>query len=455
MRSIGVAVLLAAAASFSAAAGTGSAIAPDKEQRINDLFRVVGGGKSPGAAVAVISNGKILFTAGYGMADVEKAVSNTPQTIFRLASVTKSFTAMAVLQLVEAGKLNLDDPVARYVPDVPNARNIRISHLLTHTAGIPDFIPYEEVKKRGVEFEAGTRINYSNNGYSILGRVIEKVSGQPWDEYLRDHIFKPAGMKHTGYDRTAELPGRAAGYLAAKDGAYTAIAVQDAAGAYAGGGLYSTVEDMALWNIAVCSGKLLPRTVLERAWTPGTLNDGRRTSYGYGWMTSTYRGLREVGHGGDITGYNTYVLLYPDEKFSVIVLSNTGMRPPGPLPPAGDLAHTISEIWLSDKMHAPEALPSVVVPAATLDRYAGRYKLEAPEPVIQAMGTHIVITRDGDHLVAEAGGMKAPLNAASQTMFQATGSPAQITFVPDGTAKCGKLVITLMGLREFVAVRAE
>ena len=143
-----------------------------------------------------------------------------------------------------------------------------------------------------------SRINYSNNGYQLLGRVVEKVSGQPWDEYVRDHIFKPLGMKDSGLDRTQELAGRATGYLAGDDGAYTAIAVQDAAGANSAGGLYSTLEDMIRWEQGLSSGKLLREETLQRASLPGKLKDGRTTAYGLGWMTSTYRGLREVGHGG-------------------------------------------------------------------------------------------------------------------------------------------------------------
>jgi D-alanyl-D-alanine carboxypeptidase len=427
----------------------------DADKKVGELFRPVAGGKLPGAAVAVVYHGQIVFMKAYGMADVARGIANSPGTIFRLASVTKTFTAVAVLQLVEGGKLKLDDPLSKFVPDFPNAGKIRISHLLSHTAGVPDFIPYDEVKKRPLEFEPGSRINYSNNGYYLLGRVIEKVSGQPWDEYLRDHIFLPLGMKHSGYDRTVELAGRATGYLAAADGTYQPIAPQDALGAYAGGGLYSTVEDMALWAGGLASGKLLPAGTLERASTPGLLSDGRRTAYGFGWMTATYRGLREVGHGGDITGFNTYFARYPDEKLTVIVLSNVGMRPPGPLPIAADLVHRIAEVWLEDRMQKADTQPDVKVDTARLESYTGRYRVDAPEVIIQNTGTHIVVTRQGDHLVAEANGLKMPLLAKSDTVFQALGSPAELTFVRDGSAKCPKIVITLMGLREFPALRVE
>jgi D-alanyl-D-alanine carboxypeptidase len=440
---------------FLAALSLCAAASPDVETKVDEFFRPVAGGKSPGAAVAVVRDGQVVFLKAYGMADVARAIPNSPGTIFRLASVTKTFTSVAVLQLVESGKLKLDDPLSKYLPDFPGAARIRISHLLSHTAGIPDFIPYEEVKKRPLEFEPGSRINYSSNGYYVLGRVIEMVSGHPWDEYLRDHIFLPLGMKHSGYDRTKELAGRATGYLAGADGSYQPIAAQDALGAYAGGGLYSTVEDMVLWARGLSSGKLLREETLERASTPGLLTDGRRTAYGFGWMTASYRGVREVGHGGDITGFNTYFARYPEEKLTVIVLSNVGMRPPGPLPVSADLVHRIAELWLEGRMHKADALPDVKVDPAVLESYTGRYRLDASEVIIQNTGTHIVITRQGDHLTAEANGLKMPLLAKSETVFQAPGSPAELTFVCGASGKCAKIVVTLMGLREFPALRVD
>ena len=405
--------------------------------------------------MAVLRDGQVLLMKGYGMADVGKAAPVSPTTILRLGSVTKPFTAIAILQLVEAGKLKLDDPLSRYVPGVPQGDRIRISHLLSHTSGVPDFIPIEDAKRSPLEFEPGERINYTNNGYSLLGRVVEKVSGQAWDEYLRDHIFAPLGMKSTGYDKTADLPGRATGYEMGKDGAYAPIAAQDAREAYAAGGLYSSLEDLVRWELALETGKLLRRETLDQASMPTRLADGRTAAYGFGWMTSTYRGLREVGHGGDITGFNSFVARYPDEKFAVIVLSNTGMRPPGPLPDAGALAHKIADICLGDRMGKPDERPNFRVAEAVLDTYTGRYKLDAPEVIVRNMGSEIVITRQQDHLVAEVNGMKLPLDALAETRFQAPGSPASLTFVCGSSGPCARVVISLMGLREFEALRVE
>lgn len=428
---------------------------PPRESRVDELFRPVADGRMPGAVVAVIHHSKPLLLKGYGMADVEKGVLNSPATIFRIGSVTKSFTSIAVLQLVESGKLKLRDPLSKYLPEFPNGARIRISQLLNHTAGVPDFISYGEMQRRPLEFEPGSRINYSNSGYQLLGKVIEKVSGQPWDEYLRDHVFAPAGMKRTGYDKTEELAGRATGYLMGKDGSYAPVAAQDARGAAAAGGLYSTAEDLVRWEQALAAGKLLGKETLEMATSPGVLSDGRKTRYGMGWMTSTYRGLRETGHGGDITGFNAYFARFPEEKFTVVVLSNTGMRPPGPLHDGGTLAHRIAEIWLGDRMQKPEARADIRVDTGILDTYTGRYKLDVSEEVARNMGTHIVIKRDGQRLIAEANGMAVSVDAKSETVFQAQGSPVELTFVPAATGKSPKIIVSLMGLREFEALRVD
>jgi CubicO group peptidase (beta-lactamase class C family) len=434
---------------------SGLAAVPGLEERVDELFRPVSGGKSPGAAVAVVRDGNVVLMKAYGMADVEKGISNSPSTIFRLGSVTKSFTAIAVLQLVEDGKLRLEDPLSKYLEGFPRGDEIRISNLLSHTAGLPDFTPYEELKKRPLEFDPGSRINYSNSGYFVLGHIIEKVSGQPWDEYLRDHVFTPSGMKHSGYDKSKTLDGRATGYLVEDDRLYHAVAADDALGAYAAGGLYSTVEDLSRWEQALAAGKLVRKETLEMASTPFTLAGGRRARYGLGFMTATHRGLEEVGHGGDITGFNTYVARYPRERFAVIVLSNTGMRPPGPLPTAGDLAHRIAEIWLADSMQKPEERIAMHVDPKILDLYTGKYRLDAPEVVLQNTGTHIIVTRSGDRLVAESKGMRFPLDAQSKTVFQAVGSPAEFTFVCGTADRCESLVVSLLGLREFRAIREK
>ena len=441
-------ILLAVASSLC------SAGVPDVERQVDEIFAAVAGGKLPGAAVAVTVDGRTVLRKGYGMADVAGAKAISPGTIFRIASVTKSLTATAILQLVDAGKLKLDDPISRYLPDAPGGGKILVRHLLSHTAGVPDFIPYAAAMRGPLEFEPGSRLNYTNNGYRMLGRIIEKVSGRPWDEYLRDLILAPLGMEHTGFDRGG-VAGVATGYLVGKAGAYESVAVTDARDADSAGGLCSTVDDLVRFENALVSGKLLRPETRERAWTPVALSDGRKGAYGYGWMLTRYRGLREIGHGGDITGFNSYIAYYPEARLTVTVLSNVGMRPAGPLATAGDLAHRVADLYAGDRMEKPGATVPVQVALDVLDAYVGRYQVDGPEAVTSQLGTHIVVTREGERLMAEAGGMKAPLDAKSATEFQAAGSPVELIFVRAGSAKCPKIVISLMGLREFQALRVE
>jgi len=419
--------------------------------QVDALFKTFAGGNNPGVALGILRDGQPILKKGYGLADVVAALPITSATIFRIGSVTKSFTAIAVLQQVESGKLSLDDPLSRYLPDFPRSKEILIRHLLTHTSGVPDFVTLAQAAKMPLEFTPGTRINYSNTGYDLLGKVLEKVTGKKYAEVLHDSIFQPLGMLHSGYDTTAELPGRAQGYLLDPKGVYLPIPREGIAEAFAAGGLYTTLDDMARWEQALEAGKLLKPATLEMASTSNLLPGGRHTAYGMGFMTNRYRGLREVGHGGDINGFNAYVARYPEHGFAVIVLSNTGMRPPGLVPEGAFIAHHVAEIYLGSIMAKPEKLVAVPVAPAVLDSYVGRYEVDAAAPITDAMGRFMVMTRDGDHLIAEGKMGKLPFLPTSETNFRALGSPAEITFVRDLQEKRPHMIISLMGLREFPA----
>ncbi|MCW5963593.1 MAG: serine hydrolase [Bryobacterales bacterium] len=424
-----------------------------KIQTVDALFSVVGDGSMPGAAVAVLQGDTVVLSKGYGMADIAGGVAVTPRTRFRIGSVTKTLTAIAVLQLAEREKLSLDDSLEKFFPDLPFARAVKIRHLLGHTAGVPDFIPESAVKTSALEFEPGSRINYSNTGYHMLGRIIERVTGASWEECVYGQILAPLEMKDTGFDRLRDLTGRAAGYQAGADGRYLAVDLGDANGAYAAGGLYSSAEDMLRLVRGLRSGKILGKEMLLRATTPQVLSDGRSVVYGLGWMTRNYRGLREAGHGGDIGGFNAYFALYPDEDLAVVVLSNVEMRPPGKLPDAGALTHQIVDVWLASKLKAVAVAEPVSIPSEILDRYVGRYRIEAPETILRNMGEEIAIKREGSRLRAEANGREVALVAHSVSRFQGPNSPVELEFACDGHGSCPKVVISLLGLREFHATR--
>jgi CubicO group peptidase (beta-lactamase class C family) len=426
---------------------------PGASERIDALFSATAGRKLPGAAVLVLRDGAVVHSGAYGLANVELGLDNTPRTKLRLASVSKSFTALLVLQLVEQGRLRLDDPLQKYVPGVAGGDRITIHHLLSHTAGMPDFMRFEDAAKLPRDAAPGERLNYSNLGYSALGRVIEKVTGRTYEAQLREAILDPLGMKDSGCDRReAALDHRALGYLFDTAGGVQLAEYTDSGSDFAGGGLYSTAEDMAAWVRALLGGRIVSPAMLEKAWTPVALNDGRKGAYGYGFMLVPYRGLREVGHGGDISGFNSYVALYPSEKLAVIVLSNVGMRPPGPVPEAGAIAHQIVDILAGDRL-GPQWPPATVVAPEVLDRYVGRYHVEAPPPVVAVMGDAVEIRREGTQLLARGKQGEAELFPESETEFYSKTGPVRISFVPGRDGAPAQAVLSLMHLREFRLTR--
>jgi CubicO group peptidase (beta-lactamase class C family) len=420
----------------------------DRSAQVDSLFSPIDDSDAPGASVIVIQNGEVLHRKGYGMANIEHSVPNTPETKFRLGSITKSFTAIAVMQLHEKEKLNTSDYIGKYLPDFPNGDRITIHHLLTHTSGIA------ESDKEPLQSEPGERLNYSNFGYILLGRIVEKVSGKSYEEYLKENIFLPLNMINSGYDHHATiLKNRASGYSVSGDGKFINADYMDMSGPFAAGGLYSTIEDMYLWDQVLYTDKLLKPSTLEQAFTPVKLNDGRQGVYGLGWMINQNRGLKEVGHGGDITGFNSYIARFPEQRFTVIVLSNVGMHPPGPLPNAGTFAHRIAEIYLSDKMQPVEKRVQIKIDPEIYDAYAGQYELEAPDSVISVSGSMFTISKEGDQLFLESKLGKSEILPESETVFQQEDPPFKLIFVKDNEGQVTEIIISVMGIREFRAKR--
>lgn len=435
----------------SARAQTSASPANGLADHIDAIFKGVAGQDQPGAAVVVLRDGHIVFSRAYGMANVELGVPNTTRTKFRIASVTKTFTALAILQLVERGRVRLDDRVAKYLPDFTGGDRITIHHLLTHTAGLPDFIPFEQAKKMTPESVPGERLNYSNIGYIALGKIVAAVTGRTFEEYLREAILVPAGMTETGVDRRQPIEkNRASGYVRGEQGALVNADYTDSGNDPEAGGLYSTAEDMAAWVKALLSWKIVSEETFRKAATPVRLNDGREGGYGYGFTLNSYRGLRQVSHGGDINGFNSYVAIYPEERLAVIVLSNLGMYSVGVIPTAGDIAHQAMAAAIARPL-GPEWPPVVAVPADVLDRYVGRYRVDAPAMITAVMGETIEFTREAGRLFATAKQGRAEVYAQSTTMFYAKGAPVTFTFT--GGSGPASVVVTLAGVREYRLVR--
>lgn len=302
----------------------------------------------PGAAVLVVRNGVIVKNAGYGFANLETRTRVTPDTVFEIGSMTKQFTAAAVMLLSERGKLSLDDPATKYFPDAPASwGKITIRHLLTHTSGIrnhvaiPDFMDLfrtsvtgrtypdrdgllAELFKLPSEFDPGESWAYDNTGYILLGIIIEKVSGENYFDFLEENIFRPAGMRSTrGTDPKIVIGRRANGYVwTGKDWENRPVLSPHIA--FSAGSIVSTTGDIAKWDAALRSGKILKKETLETMRTPTRLNDGGRApfDYGLGWFVDVLNGRRRVQHDGGTPGFSSIMQQYPEDRLTVIVLTN-------------------------------------------------------------------------------------------------------------------------------------
>lgn len=296
----------------------------------------------PGLALAVVREGEVVKLAGYGQADVELGAAMTPRSVLQIQSVTKTMTAAAVLLLAEEGKLALTDPVARHLDGTPASwKGVTLRHLLSHTSGIADFIndPSTNLRldvteqevlaamaPRPLNFEPSARYEYSNTGYHLLAMVIRRVTGKSYGDFLAERFFGPLGMTQTRVASVSEIiPHRAAGYAWAAGSLHRGQFVAESILAYGGGGVVSTAADMAVWAQALAAGRVLPRAVLEQAWTPEPLLGGSTSAYGLGWGIANVNGHRVVGHSGaHVTGFSSNLSHFPDDGLTVVVLTNGG-----------------------------------------------------------------------------------------------------------------------------------
>lgn len=310
----------------------------------------------PGTAIAVVKNGKVVKTAGYGLASVEFNVPATPETVFEIGSVSKQITAAGIMLLVEDGKINLDEKISRYLPNTPDAwKNVTTRHLLTHTSGIKSYSSLDgfELNRRlkrddfikllsvqPLDFETGSSYTYSNSGYSLLGYIIEAVSGKSYWDFLRERIFTPLRMTKTA-DRDPKyiIKNRATGYewengnLVGRD--------YDLTDVFSAGAIVSTVGDLAKWDAALRNDTLLKKTSKMQMWTPAILTGGKPYPYGFGFRLSDVRGHKLIAHSGQTAGFGANISRYVDDDLTVITLTNLGEVGMGTL-----LATGIAKIYL-------------------------------------------------------------------------------------------------------------
>jgi CubicO group peptidase (beta-lactamase class C family) len=397
---------------------------------INPLLEM----KAFNGSILIAKKGQVLLSKGYGMANYELDVPNTPQTKFHIASISKSFTATAILLLQERGLLNVSDKLAKYIPDYPNGDKITIHHLLTHTSGIPDINQFpdynnkskfpqtpasliERFKQSPLNAQPGERYGYSNSNYNLLAFIIEKVSGKGFGDFLRENIFDRLGMKDTAHDgrATALVKNRASGYVPAGVDSLENAPYLDWTMKTGNGSLYSTVEDLYKWDRALYTEKILKRSSLDLMFTKH-VDD----AVGYGWFISRRLNRHAVRMNGRSPGFQGEIHRYVDNDVCVIVLGNNYSGT------ASFMINDIAAIALGEKYEVMAVQKAVKLDSKVVDSYVGRYQSDArffrPNAVLS-------IEKQSDHLAFSYwGSALVPLTPLSEMKFYDRTFGAALTF---------------------------
>jgi len=448
IRSVIVVLICASAAGFAEDAA-------QLRERTDKVFSKWDSTVTPGCALSVMKDGQIVYKRGYGMADLDHDVPITTETVFHVASISKQFTAAAILLLAQDGKLSLDDDVHKYIPELPDfGVGITLRHLVHHTSGLRDqwellglagwrysldLITDDDVmslvvRQKDLNFKPGEKHVYCNTGYTLLGQVVKRVSGQSLREFTTSRIFEPLGMKSTHFrDDHAEIVKHIAyGYEAGKGPHVYRLSVTnfDTVGATS---LMTTVEDLARWDEnfyhPVVGGAAMIAQQLQR----GKLNSGKDLDYAFGLVHGKYRGLETVDHGGADAGYRADLLRFPKQHFSVACLCNQAETNPS------DLARQVADVYLADQLkeappaRADAAAKAVTVPVERLGQYAGLYWKKDDERAL-----HIQL-KDGKLFLPQGEDELLELSAVAENRFQLVLYPVSFTFDQEGSGGAWRL----------------
>ncbi|NIM59571.1 MAG: serine hydrolase [Candidatus Aminicenantes bacterium] len=443
--------------------------ADETTDKVDKLFSKWDSTVSPGAALAIIKDGEIIYKRGYGMANLEHNVPIIPTSVFRIGSTSKQFTASCIAILALQAKISLDDDIRKYIPELPKyERPITIRHLLHHTSGIRDYLtlgaiaalpddqfytPEDSVellsRQKGLNFLPGEEHLYSNSGYFLLGVIVERVSGKSLNDFAQAHIFKPLGMKNTHFhdDHTMVVKNRADGYSPQKKGFRIDMTTLDHVG---DGGVFTTVEDLFLWDQSFYNYKL-GKELIDLIQTPGMLNSGKKLDYAFGLSVTEYKGLKKVSHGGGFVGFRAQMARFPEQKFTVICLANLGTINPS------RLCNQVADIYLADKLkEAPKApkekkkVKAVALSKQELEDKVGNYQDERT-------GTWTIISIKEGKLIMQARGNKFDLTPVSKTRFKALEAPFDnlIEFFPDAKGRIRKAKVTMEGRDDINLVKSS
>jgi CubicO group peptidase (beta-lactamase class C family) len=439
------------------------AVTPSKQ--VDQLFSAWNNQETPGAAVAIVKDGKIILKKGYGSANLEYEIPIVPSTIFHIASVSKQFTVFSILLLAQEGKLSLNDDIRKYIPEVPDfGKVITLRQLAHHTSGLrdqwnllglagwrlDDVITKEHIlklisKQKELNFNPGEEFSYCNTGFTLLAEVVARVSGQPFADFTKEHIFEPLNMSSTLFydDHEKIVKNRAYSFYTDSKGFKKSVLNYANVGATS---LFTTVEDLSLWAMNFETLKLGGKDIIDQMNERGILNNGDTISYALGQDIGKYKGLKLISHGGADAGYRTYLGRFPDQKFSVIILSNDASFNPG------GWALKVADIYLKEKLIADNSKVvenssvldsnTVLVDSELLKSFSGQFEIQP--------GIILNITLEDNKLFAESTGL-APiqLNPISSTEFTVPGMNAKVVFLKEDNGDVNKLNITLNGKESF------
>lgn len=404
--------------------------------KVDKLFVAWDKTTTPGAALAVIKDGKIIYERGYGMARLEDGIVNTPDKVFDIGSVSKQFTATCVAMLIREGKVGLNDDIRKYIPEMPAyEKPVTVNHLLHHTSGLRDYNALlslagfrpesdsptvEEAlevirRQKKLNYTPGEEYSYTNTGFFLLSQIVERVSGKSLNAFAQERIFKPLGMTKTLFqdDHTQIIKDRAMGYSQGEKGYTISMSNWDETG---DGNVYTTVRDLYLWDQAFYTNAL-GRDLMDMLHTQGVLNSGKKIDYAFGLVVSEHKGLKVVEHGGAWVGFRAALIRFPEQKFSVVVLANLDSINPS------RLAFGVADIYLADLIKEPakgdaaakkveKAAPVKALSAAELGAYAGTYVSE------ELLDARYVISVDKDGLILKTRDTaRAPLKSMAPDKF--------------------------------------
>jgi CubicO group peptidase (beta-lactamase class C family) len=444
-----------------------SLAADEKTDKVDKIFAPWDNITTPGAALAVMKDGKIIYERGYGMAKIEDGIVMTPQKIFDIGSTSKQFTAACLAILIRQGKVGLEDDIRKYFPEMRQYQKpLQVKHLVYHTSGIRDyngllalagFRPESDCpnvdealdvifKQKALNYAPGEEFSYTNSGYFLMGQIVERVSGKSLNAFAQENIFQPLGMTHTLFqeDHTQIIPNRATGYDPSEKGYKINMSNWDETG---DGNVYTSVEDLYLWDQAFYNYKL-GKELMDFLHTTGTLNNGKKLDYAFGLFIGEHKGLKTVSHGGAWAGFRSGFVRFPEQKFSVICLTNLASQNPD------DLCYQVADIYLADlikekPIEEKKKAEPITLSKQELEEKVGNYK-------DQRFGIWISVFMKDDKLRLSAMGLDLELAPLSRTLFEAQNAPVDISveFQLDAKGKTNRVSVSAGGVERYNLVKA-